>query len=48
MITFRAPKGKKADMQAHAADRRESFNRFINRAISETIERERVKEDAQE
>lgn len=28
-------------MQAHAADRKESINEFINRAIRETMEREK-------
>jgi len=34
------PKGRKADLQAHAAARNESLNGFVNRAIDETIERD--------
>lgn len=34
------PKGKKADLQAHAESRGESLNKFVNRAIEETIERD--------
>jgi predicted HicB family RNase H-like nuclease len=34
------PKGKKADLQAHAAARSESLNGFVNRAIDETVERD--------
>ena len=39
-IKVRAPKGRKAEIQAHAEARGESVNGFINRAISETIERD--------
>lgn len=34
------PKGRKAELQAHAEQRGESLNGFINRAIDETIERD--------
>jgi predicted HicB family RNase H-like nuclease len=33
-------KGKKADLQNHAAGRNESLNAFVNRAIDETLERD--------
>ena len=33
-------KGKKATLQAHAAERNESLNGFVNRAIDETMERD--------
>ena len=33
------PKGRKADLQAHAAGRGESLNGFVNRAIDETVMR---------
>ena len=35
------PKGRKADLQLHAAERGESLNGFVNRAIDETVERDR-------
>jgi len=34
------PKGKKAEIKAHATDNSESVNGFVNRAISETMERD--------
>jgi len=34
------PKGKKADLQAHAESKGESLNSFVNRAIDETVERD--------
>ena len=39
-IKVRVPKGHKAELQAHAEQRNESLNGFINRAISETMERD--------
>ena len=39
-IKVRVNKGRKADVQSHAEARRESVNGFINRAISETMERD--------
>jgi predicted HicB family RNase H-like nuclease len=36
-------KGKKADLQQHAAKRSESLNAFVNRAIDEAVERDNVK-----
>lgn len=35
------PKGRKAEIQAYAQTKGESVNSFINRSISETIERDR-------
>jgi uncharacterized protein (DUF1778 family) len=39
-IRIRIPKGEKAILQAHAAKREESLNKFIVTAISQRIERE--------
>ena len=39
-IQLVVPKGKKAELQAHAADCGESLNGFVNRAIDETVERD--------
>lgn len=39
-INLTVPKGKKDTIQAHAEARSESVNGFINRAISETMERD--------
>ena len=36
----RLPKGRKKEIKTHAASRGESTNAFINRAITETIERD--------
>ncbi len=36
----RSPKGQKEIIQAHAEARGESVNAFINRAITETMERD--------
>ena len=41
-IKVRVPKGKKEIVQAHAEARKESVNGFINRAISETMERDQA------
>lgn len=37
---IRMPKGRKAEIKAHAEARGESVNGFITRAIDETIERD--------
>ena len=37
---LRMPKGKKAALQAHATERNESLNRFVNRAIDGQLERD--------
>ena len=39
-VRIRMPKGHKATIQAHAEARGESVNGFVNRAISETMERD--------
>ena len=39
-ISLTVKKGQKTEMQAHTAVQKESLNQFINRAISETIERD--------
>lgn len=39
---IRMPKGKKDTIKAHAEARGESVNAFINRAIDEAMEREKV------
>ncbi len=43
-LSLAVPKGRKDDIKAHAAARGESVNGFINRAITETMERERREE----
>ena len=40
-IKVRMPKGKKDIIKAHADKKGESINGFVNRAIDETIEREK-------
>lgn len=39
-VNLTLPKGQKDRIKAHAENRGESVNAFINRAISETMERE--------
>lgn len=39
---IRMPKGRKAEIQAHAQAHGESVNGFIGRAITETIERDKT------
>lgn len=39
-IKIRIPKGEKAVIQNHAAERAETVNAFISRAIRETMERD--------
>ena len=39
-VNLTLPKGRKAELQAHASDRGESVNGFINRAIDEAIMRD--------
>ena len=43
-IELKVVKGKKANLQSHAAARGESLNGFVNRAINETVERDNIKE----
>lgn len=40
-INLTLAKGRKAELQAHAAERGESVNGFIGRAIEETMERDK-------
>ena len=40
LYQIKMPKGHKADIKAHAEDRGESVNGFINRAINETMKRD--------
>jgi hypothetical protein len=40
-IKVRVPKGAKASIKAHAEQRGESVNGFINRAIDEAMERDK-------
>ena len=40
-INVTMPKGKKAKIKAHAESHGESVNGFVNRAINETMEREK-------
>lgn len=47
-IKIRTPKGRKDIIQAHAAAQGESVNGFINRAISETMERDEAAPAASE
>jgi len=42
------PKGKKADLQSHAATQDESLNGFINRAIDEALERDKHRKPRKE
>ena len=40
-INVTMPKGKKSKIKAHAESHGESVNGFVNRAIDETMEREK-------
>ena len=40
-VNLTMPKGKKETIQTHAQDTGESVNAFINRAIDETMERDK-------
>lgn len=42
-INLTVPKGQKDIIQAHAQERNESVNGFINRAIDEAMERDKEK-----
>lgn len=44
-INLTVPKGKKETIQAHSEALGESVNGFINRAISETIERDNTQQE---
>lgn len=47
-INLTVQKGRKDEIKAHAEARGESVNAFINRAITETMERDAPREAAQE
>lgn len=47
-IVTRVPKGRKEIVRAHAEARGESVNSFMNRAISETMERDSAAPGASE
>ena len=40
-IELKVPKGRKQTIQAHATALGESLNGFVNRAIDETVERDK-------
>lgn len=42
-MKVRVYKGQKAEIQAHAESKGESLNGFVNRAIDETMERDKEK-----
>jgi predicted HicB family RNase H-like nuclease len=42
-LKVRIPKGKKATIQSHAINTGETLNGFLNRAISETMDRDNEK-----
>ena len=41
-IDLTVPKGKKTEMKNHAESQGESLNGFVNRAINETMERDKA------
>lgn len=43
-LEMKVPKGKKAEILAHAEKQGESLNKFLNRAVDETLERDVKKE----
>lgn len=43
-ISLVVPKGKKEELQVYAASQGESLNAFINRAITETINKREAEE----
>ena len=47
-INLTVPKGRKDIIKAHAEARSESVNAFINRAISEAMERDNATREPQE
>ncbi len=40
-IELKVAKGRKADLQEHAANQGESLNGFVNRAIDEAVDRDK-------
>ena len=47
-VNLTLPKGQKDEIQAHAAVQGESVNAFINRAISEAMERDKAARGTQD
>lgn len=45
VFQIRMPKGRKDEIKAHADAQGESVNGFINRAITETMERDNIEFD---
>ena len=45
-IELKVTKGKKAELQSHAADTGESLNSFVNRAIDEAVTRDKLSRQA--
>jgi predicted HicB family RNase H-like nuclease len=43
-IELKVAKGKKAELQTHAAAREESLNGFVNRAIDNQVQRDEAKD----
>jgi uncharacterized protein (DUF1778 family) len=41
-VELKIKKGKKSELQTHAQARGESLNGFVNRAIAETLERDKA------
>lgn len=39
-VKFRVPKGKKDTIKTHAEQQGESLNKFLNRAVNDTMERD--------
>ena len=46
-VNLTLPKGRKAELQAHAAQRGESLNGFIGRAIDETVARDNTHKEGE-
>ena len=44
-VKFRVPKGQKTLIQQHTTQTGESVNAFLNRAVNETMERDRTKKE---
>jgi len=42
-LEIKVSKGRKADLQAHATEKGESLNGFVNRAIDEAMKRDSMK-----
>lgn len=47
-VNLTLPKGRKDEIQAHAAAQGESVNAFINRAISEAMKRDKAARGTQD